>query len=560
MEEQAKTCHPSGFHFEHRIVRRDGEVRTITVYPCVTQEENGQRQKVFGVNQDITDIKRIERSLKKANESLNLLTSITRHDISNQLLLQRGYLDILKASLSDPELLNKVSRVEESIKTVQKQVEFTKDYEQMGTIEPKWYSLEKIFHELHNKRYAREIVLDDCLHGLDILADPMFNKVIYNLVENSIRYGGKPISIKVSCVTNGDDLIIVYEDDGQGIVESDKESIFRKGFGKGTGLGLFLSRGNIVHHGHHHQGERHARFWCAVRDDRAIWALPVQVNLGSGRQSCRHSTILFSSLGMWVTMVSLSLMPERSILSLRSSSIWNMPAELFISISMSTGRSVPFFTRTLSIASAETEWMFTLPDLNGMRAPALLHVQCIGHPHHRSLQGQRADVLPMCQDGMENLRGHDGGLLLVVYALQQTVHDRRRQRHREILVLLPVHRMTDVVQRRSQHDDDLRIVEGHAIVLHHARFHARLHQQVQELHGRLGHDAHMGRTVVVESQSVDRGDVGCLPVGPYLHIGVQPVHDFDEPFVVPVDRFYDYGHEGRYADPIHLYLRPPPVR
>ena len=38
------------------------------------------------------------------------------------------------------------------------------------------------------------------------------------------------------------DIAIVYEDDGVGMRETDKEKIFTKGFGTNTGFGLFLSR------------------------------------------------------------------------------------------------------------------------------------------------------------------------------------------------------------------------------------------------------------------------------------------------------------------------------
>ncbi len=36
--------------------------------------------------------------------------------------------------------------------------------------------------------------------------------------------------------------ILTSEDDGQGVPLDEKEKIFRKGYGKGTGLGLFLSK------------------------------------------------------------------------------------------------------------------------------------------------------------------------------------------------------------------------------------------------------------------------------------------------------------------------------
>lgn len=37
-------------------------------------------------------------------------------------------------------------------------------------------------------------------------------------------------------------MLIVYEDDGVGISAEDKQNLFKKGFGKNTGLGLFLIR------------------------------------------------------------------------------------------------------------------------------------------------------------------------------------------------------------------------------------------------------------------------------------------------------------------------------
>jgi len=37
-------------------------------------------------------------------------------------------------------------------------------------------------------------------------------------------------------------MIIWYEDDGGGIIPEEKEKAFEKGFGKNTGLGLFLIR------------------------------------------------------------------------------------------------------------------------------------------------------------------------------------------------------------------------------------------------------------------------------------------------------------------------------
>jgi signal transduction histidine kinase len=48
--------------------------------------------------------------------------------------------------------------------------------------------------------------------------------------------------ILISCNEDEEGLSLVYEDDGVGIVDDEKEMIFSRGFGKNTGYGLFLIR------------------------------------------------------------------------------------------------------------------------------------------------------------------------------------------------------------------------------------------------------------------------------------------------------------------------------
>ena len=66
--------------------------------------------------------------------------------------------------------------------------------------------------------------------------------MVYNLVENSIRHGKHLTTITLTSHKDEQDLIIWYEDDGGGIPSDEKEKSFEKGFGKNTGLGLFLIR------------------------------------------------------------------------------------------------------------------------------------------------------------------------------------------------------------------------------------------------------------------------------------------------------------------------------
>jgi signal transduction histidine kinase len=48
--------------------------------------------------------------------------------------------------------------------------------------------------------------------------------------------------VTVRCEREPDGLLILVEDDGNGIPIDEKEKIFGRGYGKNTGLGLFLAR------------------------------------------------------------------------------------------------------------------------------------------------------------------------------------------------------------------------------------------------------------------------------------------------------------------------------
>ena len=77
---------------------------------------------------------------------------------------------------------------------------------------------------------------------LEILADPLLYKVFYNLMDNSLRHGVSVDLISLSEVRTQEAIKIVLSDNGSGISLEDKPNLFKEGFGKVHGLGLFLSR------------------------------------------------------------------------------------------------------------------------------------------------------------------------------------------------------------------------------------------------------------------------------------------------------------------------------
>jgi PAS domain S-box-containing protein len=193
---------------------------------------------------DITARKQVESALALAVRKLNLLSSINRHDIKNQIQVLKGYLDLSKESLDDPVRMSEYIAKEEKIaETIVHQISFTKDYENLGVNTPVWQDVNTVIRKVITYLPMRNIRVDSEDPGPEIFADPLFEKVFFNLIDNALTYGGERMtSIRVKSREENGVLVITVEDDGNGISAEDKKQLFTKGFGRHTGLGLYLSR------------------------------------------------------------------------------------------------------------------------------------------------------------------------------------------------------------------------------------------------------------------------------------------------------------------------------
>ena len=194
------------------------------------------------IGHDVTEAKRTAYQLLDLNKKLELLSSITRHDILNQLMVLSGNIEFLKASDSREEKDRRIAKLQHAVDVIRRQIEFAKDYERLGKSDPAWQDIEAIINSVVSRKDMGEIKINCEPSGLEVLADQMLEKVFYNLLDNSLRHGGKVSAIHAVCEARPEGAVIVYEDDGVGILPDEKEKIFQKGFGKNTGLGLFLTR------------------------------------------------------------------------------------------------------------------------------------------------------------------------------------------------------------------------------------------------------------------------------------------------------------------------------
>jgi len=191
---------------------------------------------------DVTDRKNAETAFQKANRKLGLLSSIIRHDINNRLTELFIYLDLAFETQELGEVRKDLDHARVSAEGIRDLIDFTREYQELGVTAPSWQNVGGILVAAAQQLNASGIRLVDETGSLEILADPLFQRVIYNLLDNALRYAEGMTKFSVRCSREDKSLILYVEDDGTGIPPDDKERIFQKGFGKNTGLGLFLSR------------------------------------------------------------------------------------------------------------------------------------------------------------------------------------------------------------------------------------------------------------------------------------------------------------------------------
>jgi PAS domain S-box-containing protein len=191
---------------------------------------------------DITGRKQAENALLVSNKKLNLLFDITRHDILNRIYVLSGYLELTRQQTGDPTILAYLKAQTEAISAIRQQIEFTREYENIGLYVPEWQNVHENLEEALGYLKNGDLSVREDLGALEVYADPLFRRVFYNLVENSLIHGGSVSTISVSARGSDKGLILIYEDNGCGIPADRKQKIFERRMGKYNSHGLFLVR------------------------------------------------------------------------------------------------------------------------------------------------------------------------------------------------------------------------------------------------------------------------------------------------------------------------------
>jgi signal transduction histidine kinase len=191
---------------------------------------------------DITTRVAAENALKKANDKLNLLSSIStdylKRDASEILDLVRQAKNQVSDSLAKVYLL----KIGNLISTVSRRIELSLSYRDLGTVPPVWQSVQELLVSIDLSAIKGGISVRFWAERLECYADPLIRDVLRHIVENSFQYGGRFDLLKVRYSEYEEGIVLYIEDNGLGIPALKKHQIFKYDSGAHSGIGLFICR------------------------------------------------------------------------------------------------------------------------------------------------------------------------------------------------------------------------------------------------------------------------------------------------------------------------------
>jgi PAS domain S-box-containing protein len=254
----------STFEVEYRLRRADSTYRWHLARAVPMRNESGQVVEWFGTCTDIHDFKQAQAILMATEKAVAMgrMAGNIAHEINNPLAAITNLVVLLShKKLDDFEARHYLSMLSHEVARV---VHITRQtlgfYQESQTPLPvDLGAAVKDVLGLYGKEIAAQEIKVETAFGGDTLVEAFPAEVrhlLSNLVLNAIEAVGRNGRIQIAIVDaagKADKVMVTISDNGPGIPAGIAEKIFEPFFStkgeKGTGLGLWVSRGIVARHG-----------------------------------------------------------------------------------------------------------------------------------------------------------------------------------------------------------------------------------------------------------------------------------------------------------------------
>ncbi len=227
---------------EFRMTASDGHSVWFAIEGSAAEfGEDGTPLRVVGILRDITEEKQAEQALREANKKLSVLSGITRHDILNQI---QGLLfyseEIILGDYTPEEQRKMAEKILAASETINRQITFTRTYENLGAEPAEWQDLRAIMEEVKGEA-PPAIACTIAVPAIEVFADRLFSEVFRSLCGNIAAHAAGATKVAVTFEEREGSGVLIIADDGCGIPAAKKEKIFAHNPAK-PGNSLFLAR------------------------------------------------------------------------------------------------------------------------------------------------------------------------------------------------------------------------------------------------------------------------------------------------------------------------------
>ncbi|MFC7235658.1 PAS domain-containing sensor histidine kinase [Halosegnis marinus] len=236
---------------EYRVVRPDGSVRWVRDSPALVTDDTGPAR-VVGVATDVTAYKDREarlqehtETLRADNEQLDEFASVVSHDLRSPLSVAAGRVELAREAHPDDDHLDAAAAALDRVESlVGGMLDGLRADRGAQDTEP--VSLTAVAREAWTTTAVEGDLVVEGEYTLE--ADPVrLRQLFQNLYTNAAEHAGPEPTVTVGPAEEG----FYVEDDGSGIPEPERESVFEMGYGDegGTGFGLAIVRRVARRHG-----------------------------------------------------------------------------------------------------------------------------------------------------------------------------------------------------------------------------------------------------------------------------------------------------------------------
>jgi len=227
---------------DYEFTKADGSRATHELSVSLMKDAEGTPVGFRGVSRDVTARKQAEEEIQTHREHLALINQILRHDLTNDLVVMQSSLNLYKISHEEELVEETEARVKKSLDLIDKMralESFISSHKDL-----KAYKLRDIMDEIAGN-YPFITIKVKGRGRVQVMADDSLFSVTDNIVRNAVIHG-KADRIEVTIEKENDMCRVRIADNGVGIPDEIKETIFEEGFIHGdtghTGLGLHIVR------------------------------------------------------------------------------------------------------------------------------------------------------------------------------------------------------------------------------------------------------------------------------------------------------------------------------